>query len=422
MKSLLFILASLLSFQFAFSQEPNDCVNAVTVCGNGSFVSNVNGPGNDSNEISGCGAVYENNTFWIKIDIVQAGTLGFDLIPVSTDMQVDYDFWVFGPNTDCSSLGSSIRCNTNNPTAEGAPNNHTGINGSTTSTIAGPGNIGTPYVQWLNVLPGQTYYIAIDRFLGDEGFELQWTGTATQGSGAFAEPPTANEIPDYLTCSNNSNVGLFDLNTVRSDINPDLTNHTFTFYESYADAIDGINALPTLLTNSSNPQTVIAKVTNNITGCFSLTEFDLVVSGIPDVSMAVSQTSVCATEAVTITFSGTPGVTVNYEVNGIPEQAVLDGSGSFSLTDNLLVDTDYQIINAQVINEIGDVICSNSSIADVQSVSVSSMQVPLVTSNSPICQNDTAEITVSGEPGAQVDFLLNGVSNSITLAADVQIL
>lgn len=405
-------------FQLVFSQEPNDCVNAVTVCGNGNFVSNVNGPGNEINEISGCGFVSENNVFWIRIDVVQAGTLGFDLIPVSTDMQVDYDFWVFGPNSDCANLGSAIRCNTNNPIAEGAPNNHTGINGSTTSTIGGPGNIGTPYVQWLNVQPGQTYYIAIDRFLGDEGFELQWTGTATAGSGAFAEPPVANQIPDYLTCSNNANVGLFDLNTIISDINPDITNHNFNFYNSYADAIDGINALSNLLTNSSNPQTIIAKVTNNTTGCFSLTEFDLVVSEIPDVTMTVSQANVCMGESVTITFSGTPGVTVNYEVNGTPQQAVLDDSGFFSFIDTLMVDTDYQVINAQVINSIDEIICSNSGINDTQSVNVNNIQVPQVTSNGPVCQNETVQITFSGDAGASIQFLLDSMPNTIILGND----
>jgi len=418
MRNSIIILSSFFFFLVSFSQEPNDCINAITVCGNGNFVSNVNGPGNEPNEISGCGAVFENNVFWIKIDVVQAGTLGFDLIPISTDMQVDYDFWVFGPNVDCDNLGSAIRCNTNNPLAEGASNNHTGINGSTTSTIAGPGSVGTPYVQWLNVQPGQSYYIAIDRFLGDEGFELQWTGTATQGNGAFAEPPIANEIPDYLTCSNNPNVGLFDLNTVRSDINPDTVNNTFTFYNTYADAIDGVNALPNLLTNSSNPQTVIAKVTNNVTGCFSLTEFDLVVSGIPVVNMSVSETSLCSGEDVTITFNGTPGVTVNYEINGAPQQVILDGSGTFLFVDVPLIDTDYQLINAQVVNSIGEVICSNAGIGDTQSVAVNSMQMPVVTSNSPICQGGSAEIIFSGEAGIVIDFLLDGSPNSITLAAD----
>ena len=417
MRNLLIILAVFLYSFVAFSQEPNDCVNAVTVCGNGNFVSNANGPGN-SYELSNCGVAFENNIFWIKINVVQAGTLGFDLIPVSTDMQVDYDFWVFGPNLDCSNLGSPIRCNTNNPTAENAPNNHTGMNGNAQNTTAGPGSTGTPYVKWLNVLPGESYYIAIDRFLGDEGFELQWIGSATQGNGAFAEPPVANEIPDYLTCSNNPNIGLFDLTTVRSDINPDIAGNTFSFYTSYANAIDGINALPTILANSSNPQTIIAKVTNNVTGCFSLTEFDLVVSGIPNVTMSVSETDVCPGENVTVTFSGTPGVTVNYEINGMLQQAILDPLGSFSFIDTPVVDTDYHLVSGQVINSIGEIICSNSGIGDTQSVSVNNIQAPVMTSNGPICEGDDAEITFSGEAGTILHFLLDSTSNTITLGTD----
>ena len=85
---------------FGIAQQPNDCVNAIVICGNGSFSSNASGAG--VQEVSGCSSE-EHNSIWIRVDIVQSGTLGFDLIPENTDLSVDYDFWVYGPNEDCSS-------------------------------------------------------------------------------------------------------------------------------------------------------------------------------------------------------------------------------------------------------------------------------------------------------------------------------
>src|SRR5699024_7463469 len=154
----------------------NDCVNAITVCGNGHFNSNAEGIGEEQ-EISSCGG-YESNSLWLKINIVQAGTLGFDLIPNDGDISVDYDFYVFGANKDCDDLGDPIRCATTNPEQAGQSDNHTGMDGDHINTTAGPGGNGDSYVHWLNVQPGESYYIAIDRPEGDGGFQINWTGSA----------------------------------------------------------------------------------------------------------------------------------------------------------------------------------------------------------------------------------------------------
>ena len=78
-------------FALSYSQnQPNDCVNAVTICGNGNFSSNSSGIGTIQ-EVSGCSG-FEHNSIWLKINIVQGGTLGFDLIPNDPNINVDYDF------------------------------------------------------------------------------------------------------------------------------------------------------------------------------------------------------------------------------------------------------------------------------------------------------------------------------------------
>ena len=91
----LFFLIDFISAQ-TVNKLPNDCVNAITVCGGGIFTSNANGYGSidfDPNNI--CNG-YETNSLWIRIEIVNSGTLGFTLTPKNTDLIVDYDFFVFG--------------------------------------------------------------------------------------------------------------------------------------------------------------------------------------------------------------------------------------------------------------------------------------------------------------------------------------
>ncbi|WP_379904095.1 T9SS type B sorting domain-containing protein [Lacinutrix gracilariae] len=386
-----FLLLGLFVFLFSKvqAQEPNDCGGAITVCGNGNFMSNSNGAG-AVNEINPpqCGG-FEHNSLWLEVNIVQAGTLGFDLIPNDPDILVDYDFWVYGPNRSCSNLGSPIRCATTNPNEAGLANNHTGINGSTTLTQTGPGANGNGYVYWLNVNVGETYFIVIDRPQGDGGFEIQWTGTANDGAGAFPSPPVANQINDVVACSGTPDASIFNLNGLSSSISNDLANETVEYYEDLADATDGVDALPGIYVNTSNPQTIYAKVLSSVTDCYSLVEFNLVVSEIPDAVVSASDTDVCEGENVTFTFSGTPNTVVHYNTNGgATEQIVLDNSGEATLNQVLTVDTTITLEDVQVVDGSGTVICSQI-LVDSVSVTVNPNLTPTFTQVPPICNGDT---------------------------------
>src|SRR5690606_8985359 len=112
-------------------------------------------------------------------------------------------------------------------------------------------------------------------------------------------PPIANSIPDYLTCSVNPNVGIFDFNSVRSSINPDLVNNTINFFGNNGDAVDNTNPLPNIIANTENPQEIFARVTDNTSGCFSITGCNLQVLPIPAANISLSDPSRCSGEAVT---------------------------------------------------------------------------------------------------------------------------
>ena len=380
-KIIWFVSILLISVTTKAQTFANDCTNAIVICGNENIVSNATGIGNTQEIINGCGSS-EHNTIWIKINIVQAGTLGFNLIPSDPDLNVDYDFWVFGANRDCgTTLGNPIRCNTVSPLpapfGANLSSNVTGMNGSTLTTQSGPGP-GSPgstgYVRWLDVLPGQFYYIAIDRPGGEGGFELQWIGSAMAGAGAFPTSPTANNILDYEVCSSSPNLGIFDLDSVRTSINSDLSSNEITFYESYDLAFDEIEPLPNIINNTSNPQTIFAKVKNNTTECFSIISFNLVVNPIPQVTMSASNATICAGEEVTITFTGTPGGVVQYQINSAPLiSATLASDGTYSFSQTISNTTIFSLNNIKTYDNLGSVICTQQY---TSSITVTTIPVP----------------------------------------------
>ena len=275
----------LLAFFFAvthsYAQQPTDCVNAITVCGDSEINLDVNGIGiQELNGLNNC-ASRENNSLWLKVTLVTDGTLGFTLTPESTSIIEDYDFFVFGPNQDCGSLSQAIRCSTTNPQAANQGNNLTGmIDLPDFEPSEGPGGDGDSFVSWLNVLAGETYFIVIDRPIGNSPFNLEWIGTAE-----FASPPTNEANSDLeLNLSECDAVPPFDDFTTTFDLTSNTnaivgaqTNVTVTYFESETDANIDSNPIIGAYTNTFNPQEVYAKITDDTTGCFEIIPFNLIV-------------------------------------------------------------------------------------------------------------------------------------------------
>ncbi len=396
-----------------FSQSaplPNDCVNALVVCGNGNFNSNAIGIG-DRQEIGACGG-REINSIWLKINIVRNGTLGFNLIPNDPSLSVDYDFWVFGrSNITCNNLGSPIRCSTTNPEQAGLTSNVTGMNGSTNETAAGPGALGNGFVRWLDVQAGQTYFIAIDRPSGDGGFELQWIGSTIDNGGAFAPPPIANSIPELRTCSATSEIGFFDLNTVRTQINSDTNNNTITYHKTLADAVDGIAPLPDLYANITNPQEIYTKVTNNTTGCSSISSFMLRVLPTPNAAITVPE-SVCRNTNATIRFEGTPNAVVEYRENGGSiQKATLNNEGVHEFSTLITVTTTFLLEKVRrLASDNQTTICSENPNVSV-TINVIDLPSVSISGTTSVCSGDTTLISFLGTPNATVSYSVNGGDN-----------
>ena len=277
---------SLLLFFFSnIFYAQNDCKDAIVVCGNTGFKGlNATGSGEiveyDPSDKS-CFA-QENNSIWLKLSIKTSGTLGFILTPENMNINVDFDFVVFGPTATCSSLGKSIRCSTTNPQAAKLQNNTTGMTEQHLDLAEGPGSNGDSFVQWLSVNAGEIYFIAIDRFSGDSNFSLEWLGTATFDDPPSLNIPTSNAIDlEESDFSGDENpIVSFDLSKNTPTIIGSQTDVTVTYHTSSNDAIINSNAIenPADFKNTTNPQTIYTRITNNKTNCYNWTSFNLIIS------------------------------------------------------------------------------------------------------------------------------------------------
>ncbi|WP_298115179.1 T9SS type A sorting domain-containing protein [Flavobacterium sp.] len=92
--------------------------------------------------------------------------------------------------------------------------------------------------------------------------------------------PILNSVPN-LTQVDNDGYASFDLTTHNSLLiaPASITDYGFLYYPTITDAANGTNQILDFFnyTNSTNPQNIIVKVTNNVTGCYQFSGFDLVV-------------------------------------------------------------------------------------------------------------------------------------------------
>jgi len=238
MKKTLLIFLLILSQVFS---AQSDCPTAITVCGNSGISYQPSGPGSILEDLGGCLVSDEHYSVWYTFSIATAGTLTFTIDPnVFAD---DYDFAVYGPNKTCGTLGAPIRCNYSG--ADGP----TGLNLTTVHPT-----VNNQWSGFMNVLPGETYYLVIDNFSStDNGFTLNWGGTATLASpfndpslitNPFITPGLPNANPtdpnEVIVCSNPA---IFNFSTLTPGIINGNTNFTVSYHYNTNDLLTGNNPI-----------------------------------------------------------------------------------------------------------------------------------------------------------------------------------
>ena len=177
---------------------------------------------------------------------------------------------------------------------------------------------------------GQTIFVrvedvaaAADGFLGCRSitqFELIISGPT----------PTATSV-DFEVCDDISRDGIeiFDLSSHDAAIldGQDPAIFTVSYYLTQSDADAGTNAITSPYTNTSNPQTIFARVESNVAvDCYSITDFDLVVDAVPFATFNSNEVDyeVCPNATVPIEISLIPDgyseedVTIEWELDNAP--------------------------------------------------------------------------------------------------------
>ena len=290
------IVFGLLFFGYLVSNAQNDCSDAIVVCGNSGF-QGLTATGFGTQELNGLTTCQseENNSIWLKLSINSSGTLGFELIPESTDITIDFDFFMYGPNVTCGNLGQSIRCSTTNPQSINQSNNHTGLNSTETDTSEGPGNAGNSFLKWLDVNAGETYYLVIDRPIGTSNFSLTWSGTAIFNTPPVLNVPSGNGI-NLKTCDNDGNFNnstAINLSQNTPIITGTQSGVAVQYFTTLNGALTGLNPIvnPATFVNTTNPQTIYVRITNTLTGCFNNTDFQIEVNN--NLIFPKSSASIC---------------------------------------------------------------------------------------------------------------------------------
>lgn len=175
----------------------NDCIGSLQVCNDAPITYNATGPGLVSESCSGCSSAEgEIHSSWYVFQIASSGTLGLNIVPaLASD---DYDFALYGPGVNCSTLGTPIRCS------------YAGTSG-TTGMIGGAGDnseivTGDGWVNNIAVTTGQIYYLMVNHWNPPiNGYTLDWVLT---GGASLNCTPLPVELLEFRCAEIDNNISL----------------------------------------------------------------------------------------------------------------------------------------------------------------------------------------------------------------------
>tara|TARA_R110002073_G_scaffold93546_6_gene218425 strand:+ start:3058 stop:6540 length:3483 start_codon:yes stop_codon:yes gene_type:complete len=126
-------------------------------------------------------------------------------------------------------------------------------------------------------------------------------GFTTLTLNVLPNPASLNDAPNIELCDDNNtgdNQEIFDLTLNEAYIVNGEVGVTATYYQTNADAQNAVNAIatPTTYTNTSSPETIYVRVTNDVTSCFTVVDFNILVNDLPNTT-TVTNYFICEVNA-----------------------------------------------------------------------------------------------------------------------------
>ncbi|MFP3595946.1 T9SS type B sorting domain-containing protein [Chryseobacterium sp. SIMBA_029] len=231
--------------QVAYAQQ--DCITAIPICSDADIALTPGGTGTVA-EGSGC-LQTETNSIWFTFSVQTAGTLTFVITPTGpTAYDIDYDWALYGPNHSCANVTElPLRCS-----FAGLYNNLirplTGLNMTSTDTTEDGGGDG--FVKYIDVLPGQVYYLLLNNYSPTVSpFTLSFGGTASLLTPFDHNSSHIYQPNPFLEPGQNGDINVcgnpftFDFSTLSSHILNNNPNFVVKYYRSAADAADDNNPI-----------------------------------------------------------------------------------------------------------------------------------------------------------------------------------
>jgi gliding motility-associated-like protein len=144
--------------------------------------------------------------------------------------------------------------------------------------------------------------------------------------------PVANQPGDMILCDeSNGGIANFDLSAQTPEIlgTQSPANFTVTYHLSQQDADAGSNAITNIFTNTSNPQSIYARVEDNAGGCHATTSFSLIVQPKPVIEMQ-DEYFVCDENIIVLTAPA--GYDAYQWSTGETTRTIFAGPGNYTLT------------------------------------------------------------------------------------------
>lgn len=186
------LLLLLFPFFLRSQSTSNDCANAQLLCNkNLVTVPFFNGAGSNTSEVGTPSCLEfpfpESHSSWFKWTIETSGSLGFTILPINE--QDDIDFVLYRLQGDLSQydLREELRCLAYGPEmgeSKSVGQNCTGATGLVAGAAPNAFGEGCPvgvenFLELVSVESGESYILFINNFRSSNGFLLEFSGTCT---------------------------------------------------------------------------------------------------------------------------------------------------------------------------------------------------------------------------------------------------